>query len=115
MEGMKVELFCKFESDLAVLVNWVRPSQKSLAENMTTFEPKDPKSFQVVQEPSSGHPVMGETLIIEETKLADSGLYFCVGQTNSGMTPGFLHLKVNRLFSSFGNLCFVFSFITTFN
>jgi hypothetical protein len=66
MEGMKVELFCKFESDLAVLVNWIRPSQKSLAENMTTFEPKDPKSFQVVQEPSSGHPVMGETLIIEK-------------------------------------------------
>jgi hypothetical protein len=47
--------------------------------------------------------------------LADSGLYFCVGQTNSGMTPGFLHLKVNRLFVSLGNLCFVFSFITTFN
>ena len=37
---------------------------------------------------------MSASLRIPSTTLNDSGMYFCAGQTNSGMTPGFLHLTV---------------------
>ena len=37
---------------------------------------------------------MSGFLRIPSTTLNDSGMYFCAGQTNSGMTPGFLHLTV---------------------
>ena len=33
-------------------------------------------------------------MIIQNTSKSDEGQYFCVAQTNSGMTPGFLNLQV---------------------
>ncbi len=96
MEGMTANFFCKFKSDLGVLTNWVRPSKKAIEQKMTVFDPKDPESFEVLHDPESGEPVSGEYFTIKNAKLSDSGLYFCAGQTNSGMTPGFLHLKVRN-------------------
>ena len=98
MEGMRATFTCQFESDLAVLINWLRPSKKALEDKMETFDPKDPKSFDYIRNPITGQPEMGKTLVIEDTKLSDSGLYFCVGLTNSGFTPGILHLKVTFLY-----------------
>ena len=91
---MKATFFCKFESDLAVYIHWIRPSKKALDNNMALFNPKDPESYEIVRDPATDQPMIGETLYIEETKMGDSGIYFCAGQTNSDFTPGFLHLKV---------------------
>ena len=95
MEGMKATFFCNFQSDLAVYVHWLRPSKKALENNMALFNPKDSESYEIVRDPETDQPIAGENLTIEETKMGDSGLYFCAGQTNSDMTPGFLHLKVS--------------------
>ena len=94
MEGMPATFSCSFQSDLAVLVHWVRPSRKAIENNMEGFDPKDPTSFEAVIDPATGMSATGETLTITDTKTSDSGLYFCAGQTNSGMTPGFVHLEV---------------------
>ena len=96
MEGMPATFSCSFQSDLAVLVHWVRPSRKAIENNMEGFDPKDPTSFEAVIDPATGMSATGETLTITDTKTSDSGLYFCAGQTNSGITPGFLHLKVRE-------------------
>ena len=94
MEGMTATFFCKFESDLGVLVSWIRPSKQAIEQETTVFDPKDPMSYEILKDPESGEQVSGEYFTIKNAKLSDSGLYFCAGQTNSGMTPGFLHLKV---------------------
>ena len=36
----------------------------------------------------NGKSVIGENYTIVNVTSEDSGLYFCVGQTNAGMTPG---------------------------
>jgi hypothetical protein len=82
MEGMNATLFCDFKSDLGVHVSWVRPSKKAIESKMTAFDPKDPDSYELVLDPKTGQQVAGSSLTIEETKLSDSGLYFCVGQVS---------------------------------
>jgi hypothetical protein len=37
---------------------------------------------------AKGEVLNSETLLIASTAANDSGMYFCVGATNSGMTPG---------------------------
>ena len=100
MEGEPVNFFCKFESDLAVRTTWVRIVGKN-------FDPKDSASFGLVVNGSNREPVVGERLDIRRAEVIDEGTYICAGQTNSGMTPGFLHLKVFSL--GHPGLLFVFS------
>jgi hypothetical protein len=89
VEGMDATFFCKFQSDLAIFTKWLRTTRKD-------FDPKDPKSFKFLEDKNQ-QPFVGERLTIEKVQLNDSGLIICAGQTNSGMTPGFLSLKVNDL------------------
>ena len=87
MEGMSAAFFCKFESDLAVFVNWLKAEGK-------TFDASNPKSFRFVRNESNHEPAVGEFLTVHRADLKNAGTYICAGQTNSGMTPGFVHLEV---------------------
>ena len=88
LEGMSAAFFCKFESDLAVFVNWLKADGKN-------FDPTNSKSFRFVRNESNHEPAVGEVLTIHRVGLRDAGTYVCAGQTNSGMTPGFVHLEVS--------------------
>ena len=96
MVGMNANMYCKFDTDLSYVVHWARPIAKYRGRNRNTelhFNAQDPKNFEMVLD-ADGRPVIGEHLIIEGITLEDAGMYFCVGKTNSGFTPGFLHLQV---------------------
>ena len=92
MVGMRAELSCRFKSDLSVATLWLRPPEDKTGFE-EEFDRNDKDNFRTVRD-SKGQAVNSETLSIASTSLDDSGTYFCVGKTNSGMTPGFLHLTV---------------------
>lgn len=81
--------FLSFRSDLAVMVHWVRPA----AGTGEDFDRSNSSNFRSVRD-DLGQPAIGDVLHIPSAGPADAGMYFCVGQTNTGMTPGFLHLTV---------------------
>ena len=92
MEGMAARLRCRFRSDLATTVMWLRPREgmTGLEEH---FDREDSGSFRFLPDPArGGKPVTGETLTLPRTNVSDSGLYFCMGKTNEGFatTPGML-------------------------
>ena len=93
MEGMPARLRCKFRSDLATQVMWLRPKQgmTGLEEH---FDRNDKQNFRFLKDPATGRPVTGGTLTIPKTAASDSGLYFCIAKTRVDLTPGFLHLTV---------------------
>ena len=86
MEGMAAQLRCRFRSDLATTVMWLRPRQgmTGLEEH---FDREDSNSFRFLPDPSSGKPVTGETLTLPRTSVSDSGLYFCMGKTSEDFAP----------------------------
>ena len=76
-----------FQKGCVVLDSYCSPGQlldrslvsvSDLWSNLTHFE--------MIKE--DGKSVIGENFTIVNVTSEDSGLYFCVGQTNAGMTPG---------------------------
>ena len=92
MEGMPAEFRCRFQTDLAMSTLWLRPAA-GMRGYEDSFDRSDRDSYYIVKD-DRGEPINSDTLRIASTTLDDSGMYFCAGQTNSGMTPGFLHLTV---------------------
>jgi hypothetical protein len=78
---------------MATLVLWVRPRLSESESEAEGFDMTNSSNFRMLKD-EKGQPIMGETLRIVDVKPSDAGLYFCVGKTNSDMTPGFLHLTV---------------------
>ena len=96
MVGMRTDLFCKFDSDLSFVTYWLRPILKYRKNNgneTSYFDQNDKNNYEQIRD-AEGRPLIGEHLMIENTQLEDAGLYFCVAKTNSGMTPGFIHVQV---------------------
>ena len=88
--GMRADLWCRFESDLAPTVHWLRDNTD------VTGRPVDGRSkdsFRKVKD-ANGFDHVGERLTFESVSPEDSGLYYCVGKTNSGKTPGIIKLTV---------------------
>eukprot|EP00096_Caligus_rogercresseyi_P002320 TRINITY_DN14417_c0_g1_i1.p1 TRINITY_DN14417_c0_g1~~TRINITY_DN14417_c0_g1_i1.p1 ORF type:complete len:838 (-),score=171.44 TRINITY_DN14417_c0_g1_i1:274-2787(-) len=90
MQGMPAHFYCKFKTDLAAIIHWARPNSDPFDPN---FDRQSPDSYKSIQNAEGGN-VVGENLWISSTNLSDSGVYFCIGRTNYGMTPGLLHLRV---------------------
>ncbi len=91
LAGMTARFRCKFRSDLAVMVHWVRPKD----EDDLDYDRSDSSSFRTLLDPETGDPVIGNELTVAGASADDAGMYFCVGQTTAGFaTPGFLHLTV---------------------
>ena len=63
MEGMAAELRCKFRSDLATQVMWLRP-REGMTGLEDHFDRDARENFRFLTEPTSGKPVTGETLTI---------------------------------------------------
>ena len=55
--------------------------------NETEMDGSNPDHFETIED-RPGHSYTGENFTIENVQPEDAGLYFCVGQTNAGMTPG---------------------------
>ena len=91
--------FSKFETDMALLIHWLRPTESIrnavLAEennNKKLLDGSNLTHFEMIKE--DGKSVIGENFTIVNVTSDDSGLYFCVGQTNGGMTPGMIECRV---------------------
>ena len=86
--GMTARFHCKFEAGMAMLIHWLRP-EVSLrnSENETELDGSNPDHFETILD-ANGNSIKGENYTIENVQAKDAGLYFCVGQTNAGMTPG---------------------------
>ena len=93
MAGMQANLYCKFETDLSYIIHWLRPNPQFRGEDTTGFDSKNKDHFELLTD-ADGRRVIGEHLVIRNASKSDEGAYYCMAQTNSGMTPGFLHLKV---------------------
>ena len=93
MTGMRANLFCKFYTDLAYVVRWARPAAEFRDGNMDNFNRSLSDHYEMLKD-HNGKPRIGNNLIIDDASKEDAGDYFCVAITNSGMTPGFLHLQV---------------------
>uniref|UniRef100_A0A0K2V482 receptor protein-tyrosine kinase n=1 Tax=Lepeophtheirus salmonis TaxID=72036 RepID=A0A0K2V482_LEPSM len=90
MAGMPAHFYCKFKTDLAAIIHWARPTSNPFD---SSFDKQSPNSYKSIQSIDGGN-VVGENLVISSANLSDSGVYFCIGRTNYGMTPGILHLTV---------------------
>ena len=94
MAGMQANLYCKFETNMSYIIHWLRPNLKFRGEDRKLkFNSKSAAHFELLRD-SEGRGVIGEHLIIQNASKSDEGAYYCVAKTNSGMTPGFLNLKV---------------------
>ena len=74
---------------MALLIHWLRPIESIRNENNNNKKLLDGSNlthFEMIKE--DGKSVIGENFTIVNVTSEDSGLYFCVGQTNGGMTPG---------------------------
>ena len=88
LTGMTANFDCKFQADLALLVHWLRPTEAIRnSMNETEMDGSNPDHFETIED-RPGHSYTGENFTIENVQPEDAGLYFCVGQTNAGMTPG---------------------------
>ena len=88
LTGMTARFYCKFEADMAMLIHWLRPEESLRnSENETELDGSNPEHFETILD-ANGNSYMGENFTIENVQAEDAGLYFCVGQTNAGMTPG---------------------------
>lgn len=94
LPGMTANFQCKFETDLGLLIHWLRPieSIRNESNNKKLLDGSNLTHFEMIED--NGKSVIGENYTIVNVTSEDSGLYFCVGQTNAGMTPGVLHLTV---------------------
>ena len=78
----------KFLTDLGLLIHWLRPieSIRNESNNKKLLDGSNLTHFEMIED--NGKSVIGENYTIVNVTSEDSGLYFCVGQTNAGMTPG---------------------------
>ncbi len=95
LEGMKAHLTCVFQSDLGVMVYWLRPAVGFRGPDMNKINASDPSHFEKVTS-ANGDTIIGETLTIANARPEDGGLYFCVGQTNVAAETSSVHLSVLR-------------------
>lgn len=95
LAGMDAHFYCHFESDLSMILHWLRPA-KSIRESgnaAAILDGSNASHFESITD-QNNKPLDEEEMTIYNVQPEDAGLYFCVGQTNAGMTPGFLHLTV---------------------
>ncbi len=59
------------------------------------FNRSDPKNFELIFDAKSEQEVTGENMILPDAQLSDSGIYFCIGHTNSGTAVDLIHLTVS--------------------
>ena len=90
LEGMTANFRCKFDSDLAIFVYWLRPV-KALrnAENSNdaVLDGSNKTHFETIED-KPGHNFVGENFTIKNVTSDDAGWYFCVGTTNAGRETG---------------------------
>ena len=86
LEGMTANFQCKFHSDLATLVFWLRPV-KSLRNNDAVLDGSNKTHFETIED-KPGHNFVGENFTIKNVTTDDAGWYFCVGTTNAGRQTG---------------------------
>ena len=91
LQGMTANFQCKFESDLAIFVYWLRPVKalrNSAGNNENAILDGSNKThFETIQD-KPGHNFVGENFTIKNVTPEDAGWYFCVGTTNAGRETG---------------------------
>ena len=91
LQGMTANFQCKFESDLAIFVYWLRPVKalrNSAGNNENAILDGSNKThFETIQD-KPGHNYVGENFTIKNVPPEDAGWYFCVGTTNAGRETG---------------------------
>ena len=103
MEGMAAELRCRFRSDLATQVMWLRPREgmTGLEEH---FDRDDRKNFRFLTDTSSGKPVTGETLTIPREAIQQHDNYYTASRKLRALWASKVFVSSILVFSTIGHI-----------